>query len=94
VKKLIGDLSRNYRSCSLRYLLFEEYDCFSDEVYFSLLIELRNEKENDFKMVQNFTNSRRDAEKMLKKLYTGTVTPISLPNIIEDYIISQYLVNI
>lgn len=93
MKTLISELSKNYRSFSLRYLLFEECDNFSDQIYFSLLIEKRNEQENDFKAIQNFTSSRKVAEKMFKKLYVGSVTPIGLPYIIEDFIISQYLVN-
>jgi hypothetical protein len=93
VKTLIREMTKKYRSFSLRYLLFEECDKFSDEIQFSLLIELRNKKKNDFIIVHNFTSNRTDAEKILKKLHAGKVTPIGLPYIIEDYVISQYLVN-
>ncbi|HOJ48985.1 MAG TPA: DUF6514 family protein [Bacillota bacterium] len=94
MRTLIGELSKNYRSFKLRYLLYEECDNFSDQIFFSLLIEKRNEHENDYKAIRNFTNSRKVAEKVLKKLYAGNVTPVGLPYIIEDFIISQYLVNI
>lgn len=94
MKTLIRELSRDYRSCTLRYLLFEECDNFSDKVYYSILIEFRSKKGNDFKTLQNFTSSRKVAERILNKLCAGKVTPLGLPYIIEDYVTSQYLINI
>lgn len=91
MKKLIGQLSKNYGGCLLRYLLFEECDNFKDQVYFSLLVEKRDETEYDFKMVRDFTNKRTEAEKMLKRVCAGKVTPVGLPYVIEDYVIGQYL---
>jgi hypothetical protein len=91
---LVSELKKDYKRFSLRYLLYEECDSnYSDKFFFSLLIELRRGDISDFIKIQNFTSSRMDAEKMLRRLYAGKVTPVGLPYIIEDYVTSKYLVN-
>ena len=95
MKTLVSELKKNYRSFSLRYLLYEECDSnYSNEIFFSLLIELRKGDMNDFKIVQNFTSSRTDAEKMLRRLHAGKVTPLGLPYVIEDLVLKQYILNV
>lgn len=87
MKTLIGELVKENERFSLRYLLFEEND--KDQLkssFFNILVELHDNKHDEFAEARNFTGNRKLAERMLKRLSLGTVTPVGLPYIIEDYL--------
>ncbi|HAN20739.1 MAG TPA: hypothetical protein DCP51_03555 [Clostridiales bacterium] len=87
MKTLIGEQIKECENFSLRYLLYEENDCEQFERnFFSLLVELNGNEQNDFATARDFTADRTIAENMLDSLCSGTVTPVGLPYIIEDYL--------
>jgi len=87
VKKLIGERKLRCERFKLRYLLFEESDFkHSENVFFSLLVELSDGKKSEIAQARDFTSRRSEAEKMLSKICRGKVTPMGLPYIMEDYI--------
>jgi len=79
LKTLISELKRDCERFTLRYQLFEEFDN-------EHTVKLYDNEHVETAEARDVTSCRVSAEKLLKAICSGTVTPTCLPYIIEDYL--------
>jgi len=87
LKTLISELKRDCERFTLRYQLFEEFDNeHFGKSFFSFTVKLYDNEHVETAEARDVTSCRVSAEKLLKAICSGTVTPTCLPYIIEDYL--------
>lgn len=74
------------REMELKYFLLEEMDEAEQTISFGVEIRKTESEQVEVETVKGVTDSKEMADHLIELLVTNTVTPISLVNVVDDYI--------
>ncbi len=74
------------REMELKYFLLEEMDEAEQTISYGVEIRKTESEQVEVEAVKGVTDSKEMADHLIELLVTNTVTPISLVNVVDDYI--------
>lgn len=74
------------REMELKYFLLEEMDEAEQTISYGVEIRKTESEQIEIETVKGVTDSKEMADHLIELLITNTVTPISLVNVVDDYI--------
>lgn len=74
------------REMELKYFLLEEMDEAEQTISYGVEIRKTESEQIEIETVKGVTDSKEMADHLIELLVTNTVTPISLVNVVDDYI--------
>lgn len=74
------------REMELKYFLLEEIDEAEQTISYGVEIRKTESEQVEVETVKGVTDSKEMADHLIELLVTNTVTPISLVNVVDDYI--------
>lgn len=74
------------REMELKYFLLEEMDEAEQTISYGVEIRKTESEQVEVETVKGVTDSKEMADHLIELLVTNTVTPISLVNVVDDYI--------
>lgn len=74
------------REMELKYFLLEDMDEAEQTISYGVEIRKTESEQVEVETVKGVTDSKEMADHLIELLVTNTVTPISLVNVVDDYI--------